>query len=187
MNQPTREEFERLEAEQRQLKEEQKQLREEVRQLREHPIHVTVDHQLTGYEPFKDLFGKLDAFQNQMTHQLEGMRADIANLQATQSDLQEWRKEDVAYREMHTDRLDRLTEVLDQTLTFAASADEKLNHMATKDDLTMLATKGDINGLADAMATKDDLSKLGATMVTRNDLTRLESMMQQLLQQRGEN
>jgi chromosome segregation ATPase len=77
--------------------------------------------------------------------QMQGVRADIANLQATQSDLQEWRKEDLAYRAMHADRLDRLSGVLDETLVFAASADKKLNHMATKEDIAAFVTKADFD------------------------------------------
>jgi hypothetical protein len=51
MNQPTREEFERLEAEQKQLKEEVRKLREQQTE----PIHVTVERRQTEVERTQEL------------------------------------------------------------------------------------------------------------------------------------
>jgi hypothetical protein len=113
---------------------------------------------------------------NRNAIQMQGVRADIANLQETNSDLQEWRKEDVAYREMHIDKIDRLSAVLDEVLMYADKADKT---MATKEDMALLATKQDLAALESQMATKEDLTR--QTRQFEHTVEQLRSEQQQML------
>jgi DNA repair exonuclease SbcCD ATPase subunit len=162
MNNPTREDFDRLEANLSQLASNYRRLEAEVQQLREQP-HVIVDHRLTGYEPFKEVLNKQDEHMTK----LEEIGADITNLRATQSDWKEWRKEDLQYRKMYGDRLDDHFAVIGGVLNHIES------DIATKEDIAQLAAK------QDTLASKEDLT----AFATKEDLTAVVEQFRTELQQ----
>ena len=157
MNQPTREEFERLEEEQRQLKAEQEQLKEEFRKLKEQqtePIRITRLEIDSGsmQDSIEKINKQLDAVQedtNTVKVEIQGVRSDILLIKATQSDHSAFHIEHGQRLKTIEDKQDAHSEVLDKLVDFAESHEK---NMATKDDLKAFAESHEKN-----MATKDDL------------------------------
>jgi hypothetical protein len=158
MNQPIREEFEKLKEELRQeFREEQRQLKEEMRQLREQrteeikAVRVEVASEDVvnrlkaleqGQQEFKQEAAKrLDTVQedtNVLKIEMQGARADISNIKATQSDHS-------AFFIAHGQRLkaieekqDTHTEILGQIVNIS---EEMKTTMATKDDLKVMEAR----------------------------------------------
>jgi chromosome segregation ATPase len=182
MNYPTREEFEDLKEEVRKLKEQQTEpiriARLEIDQGGIQEQLIQVNKRLESViQTQTDQSERLDTLQqscNETKIQMDGARADIVSLRASQSDFGEYLTEDRQVQAMHTDKLDRHTESLGQLIDFVQSHDamlkdhgELLKTMATKDDLAALETR--VETRLDTMETR-----LG-TMETRME-TRLGTM-----------
>jgi regulator of replication initiation timing len=153
MNQPTEDRIKRLEEEQRQLKAEVRQLREQMTE----PIKITRLEIDSG-----SMHKRLDAVQedtNVLKIEMQGARADISNIKATQSDHS-------AFFIEHSQRLENIeqkqeahTEILGQIMNFGER----------------------IEG---AMATKDDISRLEGRIDEQGDLLKL--ILAELRKRRGE-
>jgi len=135
MNQPTREEFERLEEEQRQIKEEVRKLREQITE----PIKITrLEIDQGGMNK------RLDAVQEDtaiLKEEMKGARADIASLKAIQSDHSAFFIEHGQHLKEIETKQDAHTEVLGKLVNFAESHDTMLKTVATKEDLTSLEAR----------------------------------------------
>lgn len=132
MNQPTEDRIKRLE-------ERQKQLEEEICKLKEQrtdemkAINVNVTSQ--------DVTNRLKTLEEDtavLKIEMQGARADISNIKATQSDHSEYLKEDRQTQSHHSEKLDQHTEVLGQLVSFAESHNALLKATATKEDLAAL-------------------------------------------------
>jgi hypothetical protein len=136
MNQPTWEDFHRLENE---LREEMRKLREQITEPIK-PINVNVGSAdvLTRLDELEQKIDTTQEDANRVKIQMEGARADISNIKANQSDHGEYFKEDRQIQSQHAEKLDQHTEVLGQLVTFAESHDALLKTTATKDDLAAL-------------------------------------------------
>jgi Tfp pilus assembly protein PilN len=120
MNQPTRQEFD--------------QLKEEVRRLREQqtePIKIT----------------RLEIDTGTMREEMEGARADISNIKATQSDHSAFFIEHgqrlsaiETKQDTHTELLGQLINVGEDHTKSFTDIKERLNTTATKDDISRLET-----------------------------------------------
>jgi len=161
MNQPTREEFEHLEEEQRQLKEEFRKLREQITE----PIKITRLEIDSGR-----MHKQLDEVQEDMNVlkiEMAGARADILRVRESQADLRDRLVEHSGDLKTIKGKQDAHTEVLGKLVSFAESHEK---NMATKDDISRLETR------LDTMPTKDDIEAIKAT----------QNLVLQLLQKRGE-
>lgn len=168
MNQPTREEFERLEQEQMRLNEKQRNLEEEVRKLKEQqtePIKITRLEIDSG-----SMHNRLDMVQEDMRVlkddvgvlkiEIQGTRADILRIREPQADLRDRLIEHSGDLKAIKDKQDAHSEILDRLVDFAESHEKNMG----------------------AMATKDDLGRLGATMASKDDITQLNKIMLQILE-----
>jgi len=125
MNQPTEDRIKRLEDRMDRI---ERQRTEEMK-----AINVNVASQ--------DVTDRLKALEEEtavLKIEMQGARADISNIKATQSDHGEYLKEVRGVQHDHTEKLDQHTEVLGQLVSFAESHDATLKTMATKEDLAAL-------------------------------------------------
>lgn len=125
MNQPTEDRIKRLEERMARI---EQQRTEEMK-----AINVNVASQ--------DVTDRLKALEDDtavLKIEMQGARADISNIKATQSDHGEYLKEDRQTQKYHTEKLDEHTEVLGQLLNFSESHDALLKTVATKEDLAAL-------------------------------------------------
>jgi hypothetical protein len=137
MNQPIEDRIKRLEEEQRQLKEEMRKLKEQQTE----PIKITRLEIDSG-----SMHKGLDAVQEDtavLKIQMQGARADLLSIKATQSDHGEFLQEDRQIQSHHAEKLDQHTEVLGQLVSFAESHDALLKATATKDDVSRMETRFD--------------------------------------------
>ncbi len=181
------------------IRDELQELKRRIARLERYtePIQITKLEVESG-----GIYRRLDEIQdsaNTAKIQVEGVRADIGIVKATQSDLREYiedqfksveQKQDahqdligqmINVGEEHTKRFDRIEENMatkDDIKNMATKDDIK--NMATKDDIKNMATKDDIKNMATKddiknMATKDDIKNMATkddikNMATRDDI-----------------
>jgi hypothetical protein len=125
MNQPTWEDFHRLEEKQRHLEEEVRQLREQITEPMK-PINVNVASQ--------DVISRLDGIQQYFSQELK-----------TVSDT--WLDTLQEHYTEHKEDVSGVQTVLKGHTRFFEEHGRRLGQMATKDDISNMATKDDISEL----------------------------------------
>jgi len=143
MNQPTREEFEEFKQE---VKEELKHLREQLTE----PMKVTRIEVAS-----EDVLKKLDSVQEDagvLKIEMQGARADISNVKATQSDHSAFFIEHGQRLKAIEDKQDTHTEILGQLVNLSEEHTKRFDHIDAN-----MATKEAIN------AVKDDIASIKST------------------------
>lgn len=130
MNQPTREEFQRLEEKQRHLEEEVRKLREQITEPMK-PINVNVASQ--------DVISRLDGIQQYFSQELKTVSDTWL------STLQEHYTE-------HKQDISSVQTVLNGHAKFFEEHGKRLAATATKDDISNMATKDDISQIHTVLA-----------------------------------
>ena len=167
MNQPTREEFERLEEGQKRLEEEQRQLREEFRQFKEQRteeikavrVEVASEDVINRLKTLEEGQEELKEDTAVLKIQMQGARADILQIRESQADLRDRLIEHSENLKVIKNKQDAHSEILDKLVDFAESHEKN-------------------------MATKDDVARIEKTQAEQGDLLRL--MLDELRKSRGE-
>jgi len=135
MNQPTREEFERLEVKHNQLEAEHNQLREEVRKLKEQRtdemkainVNVASADVVTRLDTLEQKIDTVQEDTNRVTIQMEGARADILRIGESQADLRDRIIEHGQPLESIENKQDAQTEILGQLMNHAELHDTRFD------------------------------------------------------------
>jgi len=141
MNQPTRDEFDRLADRVKRIE----QKTEEIKVTRVEVASADVVTQLKTLEQGQqETNKKLDSTQqdvNVLKIEMQGARADILQIRESQADLRDKIIEHGQYLKAIDDKQEAHTETLDSLLNFAESHDETLKNVTTKDDLAAMETR----------------------------------------------
>lgn len=121
MNQPTDDRIKRLEDRMDRI---EQQRTDEIRAVRVNVSSEDVTNRLKTLEDDTSV----------LKIEMQGARADITNIKATQSDHGEYLNEVRQVQSQHSEKLDQHTEVLGQLVGFAESHDALLKDMKTTQD-----------------------------------------------------
>ena len=152
MNQPTWEDFQRLETKYNRLEEEVRKLKEQrTDEMKAINVNVGSADVITRLDILEQKIDSVQESTNRVTIQIGGARADILQLKESQADLRDRLikhgydlKEIIREQESHKELIGQIINI-DESHTQSLARIEST--MATKDDIKTMATKDDISGL----------------------------------------